>query len=270
MSKISQRRGFTLIELLVVIAIIAILAAILFPVFGRARENARRSSCLSNMKQMGLAAMQYTQDYDETYPAGIITGLTATQTPPNGVFWTTAPTYSQFWMQTLYAYHKSDQVFRCPSITWNQTPQNYNYGANSYIMPGPSTSAFGDTRLRSTLPNGGGVLLPSTLAGVPAPSKAYLLIESGAYFISQYNVKNPGSGFYLPGVGEAGINTASPVCSSVAPGKSDCASGRHFGGVNVAFADGHAKWLKTAVPLAEARILSPANVAYGAWNPANE
>jgi len=62
------RRGFTLIELLVVIAIIAILASILFPVFGRARENARRTSCLSNNKNLGLAFMQYTQDYDERYP----------------------------------------------------------------------------------------------------------------------------------------------------------------------------------------------------------
>jgi prepilin-type N-terminal cleavage/methylation domain-containing protein len=66
-SKPKKKFGFTLIELLVVIAIIAILAAILFPVFGRARENARRSSCQSNLKQIGLGAMQYTQDYDEQY-----------------------------------------------------------------------------------------------------------------------------------------------------------------------------------------------------------
>ena len=63
-----QRKGFTLIELLVVIAIIAILAAILFPVFAKAREKARQSSCASNLKQLGLGIMQYTQDYDETYP----------------------------------------------------------------------------------------------------------------------------------------------------------------------------------------------------------
>src|SRR5215216_4432933 len=63
-----KRRGFTLIELLVVIAIIAILAAILFPVFARARENARRTSCLSNLKQLSLGIMQYTQDYDERLP----------------------------------------------------------------------------------------------------------------------------------------------------------------------------------------------------------
>jgi prepilin-type N-terminal cleavage/methylation domain-containing protein len=63
-----QFRGFTLIELLVVIAIIGILAAILFPVFARARENARRTSCISNVKQLGLAAVQYVQDYDSKYP----------------------------------------------------------------------------------------------------------------------------------------------------------------------------------------------------------
>lgn len=66
--KNQKRKAFTLIELLVVIAIIAILAAILFPVFARARENARRSSCLSNLKQIGLGAMMYIQDYDERYP----------------------------------------------------------------------------------------------------------------------------------------------------------------------------------------------------------
>src|ERR1035437_1858197 len=64
-------RGFTLIELLVVIAIIAILAAILFPVFAKARENARRASCMSQLKQLGLGMMQYTQDSDEAYPAGL-------------------------------------------------------------------------------------------------------------------------------------------------------------------------------------------------------
>ena len=68
MKSFQNRVAFTLIELLVVIAIIAILAAILFPVFGRARENARRSSCQSNMKQIGLAFAQYTQDYDERLP----------------------------------------------------------------------------------------------------------------------------------------------------------------------------------------------------------
>lgn len=96
----TTRRGFTLIELLVVIAIIAILAAILFPVFARAREQARRSACLSNLKQLALAALMYGQDYDELLPVG------ATQGNPllNVV-------------QGLEPYVKNRQVFYCPSIT---------------------------------------------------------------------------------------------------------------------------------------------------------
>src|SRR5678816_1355375 len=68
MRDIRTRKGFTLIELLVVIAIIAILAAILFPVFARAREKGRQASCMSNLKQLGMALVQYSQDYDETHP----------------------------------------------------------------------------------------------------------------------------------------------------------------------------------------------------------
>jgi prepilin-type N-terminal cleavage/methylation domain-containing protein len=80
-----RRRGFTLIELLVVIAIIAILAAILFPVFAQAREKARQASCLSNLKQLGLAAMMYVQDYDEVYPGG--PGVNSLWTPgPQGAW----------------------------------------------------------------------------------------------------------------------------------------------------------------------------------------
>ena len=89
-------RGFTLIELLVVIAIIAILAAILFPVFARARENARRASCQSNLKQIGLGFLQYTQDYDEILP--VVNG------PNNAV-----------WGDFLQPYIKSTQIFTCPS-----------------------------------------------------------------------------------------------------------------------------------------------------------
>jgi len=121
-------RAFTLIELLVVIAIIAILAAILFPVFARARENARRSSCLSNTKQIGLAILQYTQDYDEKLPPrytgdGVTVGYT-------------------FWMAMVMPYAKSNQLFFCPSDSQSNsnstvTSSNVSYGWNTVGLDNP-------------------------------------------------------------------------------------------------------------------------------------
>ncbi|NUP99722.1 MAG: DUF1559 domain-containing protein [Armatimonadetes bacterium] len=115
------RRGFTLIELLVVIAIIAILAAILFPVFAKAREKARQSSCASNVKQIGLAVMQYAQDYDETY----------------NLAYTMNPTI--VWSFLLTPYAKSRQVFNCPSDsdypTVLGTGNNLSYIANYNMHP---------------------------------------------------------------------------------------------------------------------------------------
>jgi prepilin-type N-terminal cleavage/methylation domain-containing protein/prepilin-type processing-associated H-X9-DG protein len=107
----SVRYAFTLIELLVVIAIIAMLAAILFPVFGRARENARRSSCQSNLKQIGLGIIQYTQDYDEFFP---LTG-------------TVNLNYSVF--SSIQPYIKSVQLLQCPSET---TAPNSDATTNGY------------------------------------------------------------------------------------------------------------------------------------------
>ena len=138
-----KRKGFTLIELLVVIAIIAILAAILFPVFGRAREKARQSSCLSNMKQIGTAMIMYCQDYDENYPLG----ETCQQ---GGYFWsnwsgqangTTCTAFLVTWMDLIQPYSKSWQIFLCPTDTdWSQRTdapatvpadkKRYSYGAN--------------------------------------------------------------------------------------------------------------------------------------------
>src|SRR3989441_11069229 len=97
----ARKPAFTLIELLVVIAIIAILAAILFPVFAQAREKARQSGCLSNLKQIGTGLMMYTQDYDEAYPCNWFGGL-----------WPTTPDGRQYkWMDAVYPYVKNVQVF---------------------------------------------------------------------------------------------------------------------------------------------------------------
>src|SRR6476659_7951599 len=104
-----NKNAFTLIELLVVIAIIAILAAILFPVFARARENARRSSCQSNLKQIGLGLLQYAQDYDERLPF-FFYGVDGNATDPPTV---ANPRYK--WMDAIYPYVKSEQIFACPS-----------------------------------------------------------------------------------------------------------------------------------------------------------
>ncbi len=136
-----RRRGFTLIELLVVIAIIAILAAILFPVFARAREKARQTSCLSNVKQIMLGVMMYAQDYDEVLPIGSN--------------WTT-PAGSIVWDQALEPYVKNQQVFICPSEQRKQHARNLGYGWNwrefGYISGGALTNNYSTPLANITAP----------------------------------------------------------------------------------------------------------------------
>ena len=108
-----KRTGFTLIELLVVIAIIAILAAILFPVFAQAREQARMSTCLSNFKQIGTGMMMYLQDWDETYPMNrIAQNPGGSECNGKGKMIT--------WKHETQPYIKSTDVFRCPSNPRNK------------------------------------------------------------------------------------------------------------------------------------------------------
>lgn len=127
MSVTRTHKGFTLIELLVVIAIIAILAAILFPVFAKAREKARQTSCQSNLKQIGLGFVQYTNDYDEKYPAAVN------------------------WASAIYPYEKSTNVFHCPddTNTANTTSSPLSYavnnnlaGHNQAILSSPSVTVL--------------------------------------------------------------------------------------------------------------------------------
>ena len=240
------RYGFTLIELLVVIAIIAILAAILFPVFARARENARRASCQSNLKQIGLAVMQYLQDYDEYYPRSLSANASP---PPTGQ----AAWFTNYWTwgEITYPYHKSVNVFYCPSGWDIAPPASYNYGANRRLMP--VSEAPTENVVHS--------------AAVVAAAKTYLLMDAGVYQMQVGHAitvpAGPTSGVnqYVPGLGDAKGETCGATASFP---KKDCQSGRHFGGVNVAFADGHVKWLKTSVVRAEATKPSPE--LYGAWS----
>ena len=132
-------RGFTLIELLVVIAIIAILAAILFPVFAKAREKARQGSCLSNLKQLELAMIMYAGDYDETFPRvrSCPSGVTLQDRFPESVVGTPS-----IWFIQIMPYLKSQAILRCPSSSWAGccSPEGW-YGSGFYEQAGTTGAA---------------------------------------------------------------------------------------------------------------------------------
>lgn len=241
----TKDHGFTLIELLVVIAIIAILAAILFPVFARARESARRASCLSNLNQIGLGVMMYVQDYDEKYPLAYEAN---SETPPDGGWYPD----TWFWPQTIYPYIKSDQVYLCQSVDQAGEGATYykgNYGANNLVLTSGS---------------------PLSMAAISAASSTYMIMDAGPYNLSPSAVLHPSSWGYLPGTGS--LITGYAASSGFT---NDFDNGRHFLGVNVAFADGHAKWLKSSVVYAEAVKWGGSDgwqdggVLPNAWDPAN-
>jgi prepilin-type N-terminal cleavage/methylation domain-containing protein len=160
-----RKRGFTLIELLIVIAIIALLAAILFPVFARARENARRTSCLSNLRQLGIGMQQYVQDYDGTYPyipkgnladtgrAPMGTGdfSDAYQDTPEANRWDSGPIITR-----LQPYIKSEQLSFCPSSDKVNPDMsaNTNYEGNAYLFADTSkevSSPFFQSPIRESV-----------------------------------------------------------------------------------------------------------------------
>ena len=196
-----QQGGFTLIELLVVIAIIAILAAILFPVFAKARENARRASCQSNLKQIGLGMLQYTQDYDETFMldqfSSKITFVTATYPYTKSVQLDLCPSGGRTATTTNLSSSSADGKWHCDAPTW-QAPTGLtytegNYGVNGLVL---STTGYGISQLNS-------------------PAFCVLAMDSSWYVLS--------------GQLDPNINAPSGV-------------GRHLGGDNVLYSDGHVKW----------------------------
>ena len=208
-----RHRGFTLIELLVVIAIIAILAAILFPVFAKAREKARQSSCLSNLKQIGLAFMQYAQDYDETLPVDWMD-------PANNF----ATHYS--WRALLTPYIKSTQIFSCPS-------DNHNYsGALAGLCQageGGIPGSYGD----NTMHYNGGAPNPPGVVSWPSGCKLAIVATP-----AQLILAGDSSG------GAHQISSASDTLGFVMDSTGYPGAYRHNDGANYCFADGHAKWLK--------------------------
>jgi prepilin-type N-terminal cleavage/methylation domain-containing protein len=163
-----KRRGFTLIELLVVIAIIAILAAILFPVFAQAREQARMSTCLSNFKQMGLGVQMYVQDWDGTYPMNRIS-----QNP--GGSECNGKGKMVTWKHETQPYVKNVGVFRCPSNPRNKLPDETGgddaYGETVF----PISYAYNGTILWNSLGANPPVLRE---AAIPDTSRYIMLIES--------------------------------------------------------------------------------------------
>jgi prepilin-type N-terminal cleavage/methylation domain-containing protein/prepilin-type processing-associated H-X9-DG protein len=208
-----MRRGFTLIELLVVIAIIAILAAILFPVFAKAREKARQASCLSNIKQLSLGIMQYVQDYDERLPAAWV--------GPNG------PLPRVRWFDACEPYLKNTQVRFCPS---HSIPDQTSADACSYAAPMTTSHSWYVWKDA----NGGG---GNALATFTSPAKLMVLVDANTW----YSYWHPG------GSACAGYTTMTRNLSSgTEPAYDWSYMGRHNEGGNVAFLDGHSKWFKAA------------------------
>jgi prepilin-type N-terminal cleavage/methylation domain-containing protein/prepilin-type processing-associated H-X9-DG protein len=200
-----RRSAFTLIELLVVIAIIAILAAILFPVFARARENARRSSCQSNLKQIGIGVMMYTQDYDERLPSS-----NANNGLPNG-------DNSHVFSYYVDPYLKSTQIFRCPSDT---TTTVSSYGYNYVYLAGSG--------------------LPSAISIAKIQDVAQTLMLMDSYNVGAYDfIYAPR--YWRSNGAASPLATAPSTTNAYQHGNAD---DRHLETINTLWCDGHVKSVK--------------------------
>jgi len=254
-----KQSGFTLIELLVVIAIIAILAAILFPVFAQAREKARATSCLSNMKQIGLGIMMYTQDYDEMYPlyvgsycagARVTNPLDPNDTPGGSTGIGRRP----MWQYLIYPYLKSWGIYSCPSdkpqpknlvAAFHNISYGYNYGYLSKLEVAnePDTCGIGQwfSGRSQAIVN-----RPADIVAVTDSGGRDAFGEGGSTVGSMVNAPDAWpSSEYFYGPTQVGWGLG---CLDYFQGSkwanTDGFAFRHSEGGNVTYADGHAKFKK--------------------------
>jgi prepilin-type N-terminal cleavage/methylation domain-containing protein/prepilin-type processing-associated H-X9-DG protein len=221
-----RRKGFTLIELLVVIAIIAILAAILFPVFSRAREQARKASCMSNMKQIMTAMMMYTQDWDERFPVANWGEL-----HPGG---TENPAASD-WLDGIYPYLKNVQVLACPSQGWSQGICNVIRNRNPVWNTANIRVNYGFSEPVALNCGGKG-----SVAAMKYPADSFIVGESVCHWLGGY--WNDQKFFFRRTAWTDWYGCGCPPSGNIPPNPDDHTY--HSGGANIGFADGHVKWMK--------------------------
>jgi prepilin-type N-terminal cleavage/methylation domain-containing protein/prepilin-type processing-associated H-X9-DG protein len=218
------RRGFTLIELLVVIAIIGILAAILFPVFARARENARRSSCASNFRQIGLGMMQYTQDYDERLPLFSLSGAGY-----NGFQGYNGADGAR-WVDQMFPYVKSTQIFDCPSGTKTMTvyPGGKYFDITTYSYGFVTPTAAGNVGVAGR-----------SLAEIEDTAGTLAIVEDGR---QDAGLGAETQGRLIPAVGESLEALGGRLNGFRHTGITESDYSNYA--FNAAFADGHVKWVR--------------------------